>query len=205
MELNEKINDMILRNKISHNLPKTIITKLEEISALLEKNSNNPNEFGQNIFGKYISTINEFGRVTSYEISSSRILTNLLNFIFNMNNSEKPSPLQSSGSKSKPQAIEEEKKESGTKDDANVKQKIELTDQQCRSIIGRLISFIYFFKKPKNSGGQEVFLHDFIKNLQEMLSNCDKFTRDVSRSYSEQESSLNADLRFLCQRSKFKV
>jgi len=60
-----------------------------------------------------------------------------------------------------------------------------------------MIAFLYYFKKQKSKESNEIYLNDLIKNLQDMLSNSDKFCADISRSYSDYENSLNSDLRFL--------
>lgn len=165
IELYSKIGEIVEKSKQSQKLPNSIIEKLEEISRALDKGQLIPTEFGQQYFEEYINLINDHGRVTSYEISTSRILTNLLNFLSdNVIHQSKEEP--SSANKSSGNKIKEEERKSptgGKKPDeiksetSGDKSKIEINDFQCRIIVGRLISFLYYFRKSKSRDSKSKF------------------------------------------------
>jgi len=229
-----RINEILEKNKSNHKIATSIVSKLEEISEAFEKGQANSNEFGQSCFEKYINLLSEHGRITTHEIMSSRIFSNLLKFLFDNVSAPKPSTamveenatVKQTGSIGKPKNKfrEEETKwspRSDTKDEIkdpkDEKPTIELSEQQCRTILGRIIAFLYYFKKPKTREAKEIFMQDLLKNLHEMINNSDKFSVDVARTYTEYEVSLNSgipkpflsnnylDLRFLSQRIKFKA
>jgi len=221
------IKEEVQKKNFPQFVPSSIINKLEEISLSLEQNQWNPAEFGQKHFQKYIDIINEHGGITNHELKSSRLLTHLLNFLFDNVLVTKAAPSilaagsptttpakekESGGSalkKFKFRVKEEEKKTNTVIDEEKPKEVekpvIDLSDQQCRTILGRIVSFLYYFKKVKNRSNEEIYLQDFLRNLQEMLTNSDVFSLNTSRNLQEYESSLSSDLRFLAQRIKFKA
>ena len=164
-EIYNRVKEEMQKKNRPHLAPASIINKLEEISRSLEHNQWNPTEFGQKDFQKYLDLVGEHGRITNYELKNSKILSHLLNFIFD-NVLEKSSPSTDlperskvAPRKSKTAPKEEEKKTNSANDLEKPKEKpqIELTDQQCRTILGRIISFLYHFKKIKNKATEGKF------------------------------------------------
>jgi len=218
------IKEEIQKKSFPQFVPSSIINKLEEISLSLEQNQWNPAEFGQKHFQKYLDIINECGGITNHELRSSKLLTHLLNFLFDnvlVSNRTPPvtvespttTPVKESGSgsalkKFRFKVKEEEKKTNAIEEEkpaVSEKPVIDLSDQQCRTILGRITSFLYYFKKIKNRSNEEIYLQDFLRNLQEMLTNSDLFSLSTARSLQEYESTLSSDLRFLAQRIRFKA
>lgn len=214
IEIYNSMKESIQKKNLPYMVPSTIINKLEEISLSFEQNQWNSAEFGQKHFQKYLDLLNEHGRVTNYELKSSKILTHLLNFLFDniletksAPNSAEPisatQPKETNFKKLKNIFKEEEKKTNSIPNEAdknNLSEKkpaVEITEQQCRTILGRIISFLYYFKKVKCRTTQEIYLQDFLKNLQEMLTTSDHFSLDVARNYQEYENTLSSGKYFL--------
>lgn len=184
-EIYNKVKEEMQKRNVSNLTPASITTKLEEISLSLEQNQWNPTEFGQKDFQKYLDLVSEHGRITNYELKNSKILSHLLNFIFdNVLLEEKENR-----KKVKSSPKEEEKKINSSDDldseKTKEKRQIELTDQQCRTILGRIISFLYYFKKIKNKATEGNKFEFFIRLT---LVNRDTFTRlfeELARNVNE--------------------
>ena len=180
------IKDEIQKKSLPSHIPTSIINKLEEISLALEQNQWNPAEFGQKHFQKYLDLIIEHGGITNYELKSSKLLKHLLNFLFDNLLSTKPAtiniePLQSTPTKETGNALkkfkfkirEEEKKINMIEEEKPKepeKPVFELTDLQCQTILGRIISFLYYFKKVKNKEKQGRFFILFVYLINRNLS-----------------------------------
>ena len=171
VEILNSMKEEIQRKNLPYLVPSSIINRLEEISLSLEQNQWNSAEFGQKHIQKYLDLVNDHGRITNYELKSSRLLTHLLNFLFDSLLEPKTSlstenipfagPKENTNvlKKLKNKFKDEEKKINAVptevdKNSSPEKSPVELSDQQCRTILGRIIVFLYYFKKLKNKADE---------------------------------------------------
>jgi len=192
------IKDDIQKKNLPSHVPTSIINKLEEISLALEQNQWNPAEFGQKHFQKYLDLINEYGGITNYELKSCKLLKHLLNFLFDNLLSTKivsTEPVQIVTTKETNNTlkkfkfkIREEEKKTNAMEEEKPKEPekpvFDLTEIQCQTILGRIISFLYYFKKIKNkeSGGKKLRSFLFDKKIRNLPSRIfEEFTRNVNK------------------------
>lgn len=150
-EVQNKIMMVVEKSRMTLEITQEILKSLSEISEYFSKSQNNQNEFGANAFLMYVNIIKEHSKITNYEIRRSKLIQNILNFIFNRTIERKITQAQPYGSPQKSRGEEEKcnvhPKETPTKFIENkMKPNIELTDDQSRMIVGRIIAFLSAFK-----------------------------------------------------------
>ena len=151
-EVQKKVEAVAEKTKTSLTEPQEVLKMLTEISEYLLKNQSNQSEFGIDAFKNYVELIKEHSKVTIYELRRSKFIQNLLNFIFE-NTIESKSTQATMVSSPQKNVGEEEKlnfpkeKDSPTKFvETRSKPNIEISEEQSRIILGRIVAFLAAFK-----------------------------------------------------------
>lgn len=151
-EIQKKIEVVAEKTKLNISFTQSVLKSFADVGELLAKGQANANEFGVDIFKKYSDLIKQHEKITNYELRQSNLVQGLILFLSDGIIGRSSMKLQKeSGEEQKVSLVSKNSSTKANDENTLAITKIEITDVQYRTMVGRMVAFLEALKNRSHS------------------------------------------------------